>query len=127
MGEKQPSIDGTTTSSGEPTQEVFKTETGLKQVTYEKHDLQAIVPKKCAHLTVYQQNKLLSALEEHAAIFKGKQGQWTGDEVHVELKPDSKPIRCKLYPIPLKNQEATKHKVFRQCYIGTLRKLSGKE
>ena len=119
MGEKQPCIDITTTSSGEPIQGVFKTETGLKQATYEKHNLQAIVPKKCAHLTVSTE-QLLSILEEQAAIFKGKQGQWTGGKVKVERKPDAKPIRCKPYPISLKNQEATKHEVFQQCNIGRL-------
>ena len=109
MEEKQPSINITTTSSGEPTQKVFKTKAGLRQATYKKHNLRAIVPNKCAHLTISQQSKLLSILEKYAVIFKGKWGQWTGGKAQVELKPDAKTITCKPYPIQFKNQEATKH------------------
>ena len=127
MEEKQSSIHTPTTSSSDTDQDIFKTITVLKQAIYKKHVFRAIVPKKCAHLTTTQQNKLISILDTHTTIFEGKKGQWTGSEVHVKLKPDANPIRCKPYPIPLKNQEATKHKVFRQCDISTLMQLSGKK
>ena len=70
----------------------------ILDANYEKPDLKAEVAKM-THLTDFQQTLLKALLGKHEALFDGKLGEWKGDPVDIELKPDAKPYHTKAYPI----------------------------
>ena len=96
------------------------------RVVYAPADLEAIV-KNQAQLDEQQKNQLLAVLTKHESIFQGKRGNWKHEEVTIHLKDDAKPYYAHPYPIPLKQLDATKHEVLRQCEIGAMRMLTVKE
>ena len=44
----------------------------------------------------------------------------------IKLKQDALPFYGKAYPIPLKQLEVTMNEVYRQCEVGALKELKGK-
>ncbi len=118
---------GEESSNQDISPEIHLTEKGaLKQLTYEAADLPTIVAGR-PNLNAEQKKQLLTVFRKHKAIFAGKRGNWKGEEVSIRLKEGAKPYYTRPYPIPLKHLDATKHKLERQCDIGALRRLTGKE
>ncbi len=79
------------------------------------------------YLNTAQKSALLATLAEFPEIFEGKKGDWKGEEIFIRLEEGSKPYYAKAYLIPLSQREAFEVKVERQCFIGSLCKLTVKE
>ena len=52
------------------------------------------------HLNEEQKKQLGSILSQCEKLFNGKLGKYTMIKIHLELKPDAKPIHLKPYPVP---------------------------
>jgi len=61
---------------------------------YEKQDLKAVATKQ-NHLTPDQRQQLYQLLQAHEKLFDGTLGQWAGQEIDVELRPEVPPFHCK--------------------------------
>ncbi len=95
-------------------------------MVYEPADLNNIVAG-LNYLTADKKPILLETLSKYPNIFKGKHGDWKGEEVSIRLKPGSKPYYAQAYLIPISQQEATELEIQSQCDIGALRPLTAKE
>ena len=95
----------------------------ILDANYEKPDLKAEVAKM-THLTDFQQTLLKALLGKHEALFDGKLGEWKGDPVDIELKPDAKPYHTKAYPIAHIHEATFKKDLDRLESIGVLKKIN---
>ena len=102
--------------------EAYATEE-MKSAKYCKANLEEYVQNQ-PQLELNQKAKLLTVLKKHEGLFQGKRGEWKGNKVVVSLVKDTNPCWARPYPIPLKNKQIVKNKVYRQCDIGALRELS---
>jgi len=60
---------------------------------YDKQDLLRIAEGQ-KHLTKELQHHLHQLLKEYEDLFTGQLGEWPGEEVSVELRPDAVPYHC---------------------------------
>jgi hypothetical protein len=58
---------------------------------YHKHNHQSMI-FKCTHLSKTQQNDLLDLFDQFSSLFDGTLGKVPDTNVHLELKPNSKPF-----------------------------------
>lgn len=72
----------------------------ILDANYEAADFDKIVEENCQHLSKEQRSLLLNLLKKHETMFSGELGEWKGDDVHFELKPNVKPYRGKWFPVP---------------------------
>ena len=98
----------------------------LRWAHYESANLDEII-SNITHLTTYQKTKILASLKTHQIIFERHHGDWKGEVVALQLKPDAKPYYAWPYLIPLNQLHATKHDVYCQCDIGAMWQLMGKK
>eukprot|EP00980_Cylindrotheca_fusiformis_P014988 scaffold4112_cov60-Cylindrotheca_fusiformis.AAC.6 len=57
------------------------------------------------HLTDEQKCSLKVVLDKHEKLFDGTLGKWKGVQQTIELKdPNTTPIACRPYPVPVKNK-----------------------
>ena len=75
---------------------------------YEKSDLALIIAQNCTHLSVCEQEQLLTLLLEFEELFDGTLGDWQTDPVSFKLKPGTTPFHGKAYPIPHVHLETLK-------------------
>ena len=66
----------------------------------EKANLPEVVDNNYKHLTIDQQNKLHRLLIQYEELFDGTLGDWKGELVNFELKPDAKPYHGRPFPVP---------------------------
>ena len=78
---------------------------------YEKADLASIIEQNCTHLSVREQEQLLTLLLEFEELFNGTLGDWQTDPVSFKLKPGTTPFHGKAYPIPHVHLETLKKKL----------------
>ena len=82
--------------------------TQILNAKYEKANLLEVIDINCKHLNIDQRNKLLRLLVQYEELFDGTLGDWKGESVSFELKPDAKPypadhlLSCTSTRIPLK-------------------------
>ena len=62
----------------------------------------------------------MALLRKHETLFDGKLGEWKGDPVDIELKPDAKPYHTKAYPIAHIHEAMFKKDLDRLESIGVL-------
>ena len=98
----------------------------LKKATYEPADIKQIVGS-IVYLNQEQKASLFKVLKKHKGLFQGRCKQWTRDKVSIELKQDASSFYGKADPIPLKQLEITKNKVYCHCEIGALWELKVKD
>ena len=53
-------------------------------------------------------------------MFQGTLGEWKGEEVHFDLKPDAKPFHGRPYPVPCIHKEVVRKEVDRLVSIDVL-------
>ncbi len=119
----------TQASSGLNSHDIYDTSIAkpvLKKVVYKPADLNKIVAG-LNYLTADKRPLLLDTLSKYPNIFKGKCGDWKGEEVSIRLKPGSKPYYAWAYLIPISQREATEMEIQCQCDIGALQPLTTKE
>lgn len=91
---------------------------------YEAADFDKIVDENCQHLSEEQRSLLLNLLNKHKTMFSGELGEWKGDDVHFELKPNVKPHRGKWFPVPQIHKATVMTELERLCKIGVLEKVT---
>ena len=74
--------------------------TQLLDAKYEKANLSEVVDNNCKHLNIDQRNILLKLLIQYEELFDGTLGDWKGESVNFELKPDAKPYHGQPFPVP---------------------------
>jgi hypothetical protein len=74
--------------------------TEILDAKYEKANLPEIVNDNCKHLSVKQRNAILRLLLQFEELFDGTLGDWQGEEVDFELKPEAKPYHGHSFPVP---------------------------
>jgi hypothetical protein len=117
-------------SNDDNTDDAFELNTteALKPVEYNKVDLEDyIFSEKHKHINNEDKAKLLACLKLNEGLFEGRRGEWKGPPVSIEVEPDAKPHRAKLYPIALKNRLVFEKEIDRQCDTGAMQKLSPEE
>jgi hypothetical protein len=113
----------------EPSSTKAETErvTKILDAKYEKADLPKVVEENCSHLSDAQQNALLKLLQRHEEIFEGKLGEWKGEYVHFDLKPDAKPWRGRPFQVPRIHRDTIKTEINRLVEIGVLERIEASE
>ena len=79
---------------------------------YKKPNLEAVANEQ-KQLTGLQREIFLKFLISKEATFQGKRGDWNGNPVDFELKPDARPFAMKPYQIPHTLYQTTKKEVER--------------
>ena len=62
----------------------------------------------------------LRLLQYFGELFNGTIGDWDTDHADLELKPYSKPVNCKYYPVPRINKETFRKDLQRLVKMGVL-------
>ncbi|MGH7954793.1 MAG: reverse transcriptase family protein, partial [Gloeomargaritales cyanobacterium] len=77
------------------------------------------------HLTVEERKKLSTLLQKYSKIFDGTLGKYPHEQVHLKLKPNSKPIHAKPYSVPRIHQSAFRNEIDRLVELDVLEKATG--
>ena len=86
------------------------------------------VVRKCTHLQVPEQNKLLNILNKFSRLFSGKLGRYVHKKFSIHLKdPTTTPIFCTPYPVPMVHQEVFKKELQHLVDEQVLQKISRSE
>jgi CRISPR/Cas system-associated protein Cas10 (large subunit of type III CRISPR-Cas system) len=64
----------------------------IKESTYEKADVK-LVARQQKHLSLSQQDRLLTILQKRTKLFSGKLGHYTGKKMDSELIPGAVPVQ----------------------------------
>ena len=94
---------------------------------YEPADLPQVVEDNCPHLSVAERKSLLRVLLKYKSMFQGTLGQWNGDEVHFDLKPDATPWHGRPYPVPRVHRDTVRKEVDRLVSIDVLEPVQDSE
>ena len=71
----------------------------IKDVVYKQPDLNDVADAQ-THLKESKRNSLLHVFKKHQSIFKARRGNWLGQDVDIELKPDATPFHVQAYRVP---------------------------
>ena len=82
----------------------------IKSSLYEKHNTDEVAQQQ-VHLTPQQRDELAKVLAKFPKLFSGKLGCYTHKKVHLELKSDAVPFRCRPYPVPKHHQSVFKEEL----------------
>ena len=93
---------------------------------YEKHDPKAVADQQ-KHLSPSQRQDLAEILSKFPKLFSGKLGCYPHKKVHLELKADAKPYRCRPYPVPKQHVKVFKEELERLVEIGVLTRCGPSE
>ena len=93
---------------------------------YEAADLEKVCSTQ-SHLTIAEQQKLLSLLNKYGDLFDGTLGKWKLDPVDLDLKEGATPYHARPYPIPKFHADTLRMEVDRLVQIGVLRKVNRSE
>ena len=63
------------------------------------------VSENATQLDAEERTLLLSLIEDFRDLFDGILGDWSTEPVDLELKPDSKPLNSRYYPVSIINKE----------------------
>ena len=66
-------------------------------------------------------------LLRYEQLFNGKLGKYTKRKIHLELKPDAKPVHCKPYPVPQVHMQLFLDELQNLCNDGVLEKIGATE
>jgi hypothetical protein len=86
---------------------------------YHSHNYQSMV-LKCVHLTSEEQQILIELFAQYSSLFDGTLGKVPNVQVHLELKPNSKPFCARAYKIPHNILNIAKKEVEEICQIEVL-------
>ena len=75
------------------------------------------------HLNEEQKKQLGSIIYQCEQIFNWKLGKYTRKKVHLELKPDAKPIHWKPYPVTWAHASLFLDELQNLCNDGDLEKI----
>lgn len=98
----------------------------ILEAKYEAADLDEIADN-ATHITPEERDMLRAVLYKHKTLFDGTLGQWKGEDLKIELKPDAKPYHARAFPIPKIHTEVLKTEVERLCGLGVLKKVNRSE
>ena len=101
--------------------------TRILDAKYDKANLPEVVEDTCKHLTATQRSELLNLLLQHEELFDGTLGDWRGEEVNFELRPDARPYHGRPFPVPHYHKETIKTEVKRLVEIGVLKPIQESE
>ena len=101
--------------------------TRILDAKYDKANLPEVVEDTCKHLTATQRSDLLNLLVQHEELFDGTLGDWRGEEVNFELRPDARPYHGRPFPVPHYHKETIKTEVKRLVEIGVLKPIQESE
>ena len=94
-------------------------------------DYKAVDPQQVAqaqtHLTQKQRNDLASLFKSFDKLFSGKLGKYTGQKVHLELKPGAVPVHSRPYSVPRSQLEVFKDELEQMVRDGVLRRVGATE
>ena len=93
---------------------------------YEKADLNKIVDD-ADNLNTNQKQMLLKLLQQFETLFDGTLGKWNTTPVNIELRPNSKPVNSRWYPVPRINKLTFKKELMRLVKIGVLERVQESE
>jgi hypothetical protein len=85
------------------------------------------VASKQTHLTDNEQFELEQILSRYPKLFSGKLGCYPYRKVHLDLKPDAIPCRCRPYPVPRHHEQVFKEELARLCEIGVLERCGASQ
>ena len=94
----------------------------LNPVSYLKANL-GVITKSCSDLTITQQAKLLSVLEQHETLIQGMCGEWKGCPISIKIMDGAQPIWAKQYQLPLKTAESSTKKILPMQYLHSFQTL----
>jgi hypothetical protein len=94
---------------------------------YDKPNLPAIVIDNCSHLTLLQQEKLLSLLLDFESRFDDTLGDWNRPPVSIKLKEGAKPYHGRPYPIPQIHKATLMKEINRLVDIGVMKMQSSSQ
>jgi Reverse transcriptase (RNA-dependent DNA polymerase) len=86
---------------------------------YDEHNYRSMI-LKCNHLTHEQQDVLLELYSKYALLFDGTLGKVPNVQVHLDLKPNSKPFCARAYKIPHYITDIARKEVEELCCLGIL-------
>ena len=93
---------------------------------YEKADLNKIADN-ANNLDKEQKQQLLKLLQQFEKLFDGTLGKWQTTPVDIELRPNSKPVNSRWYPVPRINKLTFKKELMRLVQIGVLERVQESE
>jgi hypothetical protein len=96
----------------------YKSKT-IKSALYEANDPH-VVAQQQKHLTASQRQDLAVILSKYPKLFSGKLGRYPHRKVHLELREDAKPVRCRPYPVPKHHEQVFKEELDHLCTLGVL-------
>jgi Reverse transcriptase (RNA-dependent DNA polymerase) len=103
----------------------YKSKT-IKSSSYEQHDPH-VVAQQQKHLTPSQRQDLAVLLSNYPKLFSGKLGRYPHRKVHLELRKDAQPARCRPHPVPKHHQKVFKEELDHLCTLGVLSRCSASE
>ena len=74
--------------------------------------------KACTHLTLDQEESLLTVLKKFPRLFNGKLGVYTDEKNHLEVDKTVKPHASRAYPVPHSKMDVFKRELDRLVEIG---------
>ena len=92
----------------------YKSKT-IKSALYEANDPH-VVAQQQKHLTASQRQDLTVILSKYPKLFSGELGRYPHRKVHLELRDDAKPTRCRPYPVPKHHEKVFKEELDWQYY-----------
>ena len=98
----------------------------IKSSLYEKHNTNEVAQQQ-VHLTPQQRDELAKVLAKFPKLFSGELGCYPHKKVHLELKSDAVPFRCRPYPVPKHHQRVFKEELDRLVKIGVLSRTGPSE
>jgi Reverse transcriptase (RNA-dependent DNA polymerase) len=110
--------------SSDPT-EGYKSKT-IKSALYEEKDPHFVAQQQ-KHLTSSQRQDLAVLLSKYPKLFSGKLGHYPHRKVHLELREDAKPARCRPYPVPKHHEQVFKDELQHLCKLGVLSRCGASE
>ncbi|GFH61911.1 hypothetical protein CTEN210_18387 [Chaetoceros tenuissimus] len=86
-----------------------------------------VIAAKQTHLDKEKQQDLEKVLHQFPTLFNGKLKQFKGEEVHLTLKKDAKPVQSKPYKVPFLHRQVFKNELDRLVEEGVMEKAPRSE
>jgi hypothetical protein len=93
---------------------------------YTENDPRAVAEQQ-THLSPSQRQDLMQILSKYPKLFSGQLGVYPHRKIHLELKADAVPSRCRPYPVPRHHEQVFKDELDRLCAVGVLSRCGGSE
>ncbi|GFH49197.1 hypothetical protein CTEN210_05673 [Chaetoceros tenuissimus] len=86
-----------------------------------------VIAAKQTHLDKEKQQDLKKVLHQFPTLFNGKLKQFKGEEVHLTLKKDAKPVQSRPYKVPFLHRQVFKNDFDRLVEQGVMKKAPRSE